>query len=346
MIFWQMDENFELLGEVIPSNVQWNRKYYEFGDYSIVIPSRQFDKNAKYIYRTDRKQLGIINKPSYDDSKKYVTLSGYFVEKKLNDKIIYPVYRGSGEVSSVCSQIFNTYKDDLGIDIAEPQMMASGDTIDIQITGEELGTKLFSILQTQEMSYKVNYDFVTNKLDLVFYKGLDRTQDQFDNNFVTFSKTFENISNVQADIDDSNYKNYFVVAGGEEGVNRVVEVVDLSNGGYKKMAFIDARDLQQQEGQSLDDYKLELRQRGLEKAQDYLKITNITVNPVTSSYVYLEDYDLGDKCDIIVEELGIMIKARIIAIYEVVKNGYTTIELEFGDKILSKIDKLERSKIR
>lgn len=346
MIFWQMDENFELLGEVIPSNVQWNRKYYEFGDYSIVIPSRQFDKNAKYIYRTDRKQLGIINKPSYDDSKKYVTLSGYFVEKKLNDKIIYPVYRGSGEVSSVCSQIFNTYKDDLGIDIAGPQMMASGDTIDIQITGEELGTKLFSILQTQEMSYKVNYDFVTNKLDLVFYKGLDRTQDQFDNNFVTFSKTFENISNVQADIDDSNYKNYFVVAGGEEGVNRVVEVVDLSNGGYKKMAFIDARDLQQQEGQSLDDYKLELRQRGLEKAQDYLKITNITVNPVTSSYVYLEDYDLGDKCDIIVEELGIMIKARIIAIYEVVKNGYTTIELEFGDKILSKIDKLERSKIR
>ena len=346
MIFWQMDENFELLGEIIPSNVQWNRKYYEFGDYSIVIPSRQFDKNAKYIYRTDRKQLGIINKPSYDDSKKYVTLSGYFVEKKLNDKIIYPVYRGSGEVSSVCSQIFNTYKDDLGIDIAEPQMMASGDTIDIQITGEELGTKLFSILQTQEMSYKVNYDFVTNKLDLVFYKGLDRTQDQFDNNFVTFSKTFENISNVQADIDDSNYKNYFVVAGGEEGVNRVVEVVDLSNGGYKKMAFIDARDLQQQEGQSLDDYKLELRQRGLEKAQDYLKITNITVNPVTSSYVYLEDYDLGDKCDIIVEELGIMIKARIIAIYEVVKNGYTTIELEFGDKILSKIDKLERSKIR
>lgn len=346
MIFWQMDENFELLGEVIPSNVQWNRKYYEFGDYSIVIPSRQFDKNAKYIYRTDRKQLGIINKPSYDDSKKYVTLSGYFVEKKLNDKIIYPVYRGSGEVSSVCSQIFNTYKDDLGIDIAEPQMMASGDTIDIQITGEELGTKLFSILQTQEMSYKVNYDFVTNKLDLVFYKGLDRTQDQFDNNFVTFSKTFENISNVQADIDDSNYKNYFVVAGGEEGVNRVVEVVDLSNGGYKKMAFIDARDLQQQEGQSLDDYKLELRQRGLEKAQDYLKITNITVNPVTSSYVYLEDYDLGDKCDIIVEELGIMIKARIIAVYEVVKNGYTTIELEFGDKILTKIDKLERSKIR
>ena len=346
MIFWQMDENFELLGEVIPSNVQWNRKYYEFGDYSIVIPSRQFDKNAKYIYRTDRKQLGIINKPSYDDSKKYVTLSGYFVEKKLNDKIIYPVYRGSGEVSSVCSQIFNSYKDDLGIDIAEPQMMASGDTIDIQITGEELGTKLFSILQTQEMSYKVNYDFVTNKLDLVFYKGLDRTQDQFDNNFVMFSKNFENISNVQADIDDSNYKNYFVVAGGEEGVNRVVEVVDLSSGGYKKMVFIDARDLQQQEGQSLDDYKLELRQRGLEKAQDYLKITNITVNPVTSSYVYLEDYDLGDKCDIIVEELGIMIKARIIAVYEVIKNGYTTIELEFGDKILSKIDKLERSKIR
>ena len=267
-------------------------------------------------------------------------------EKILNDKIIYPTFSGSGEITSVCSNIFNTYKKDLPIGIQEAIMMASGDKIDTQITGEELGTKLYSILQTQEMSYKIDYDFETNSLKLNFYKGLDRTQDQYDNNFITFSKTFDNISSVQADVDDSNYKNYFIVAGGEEGVNRVVEYVDLSNGSYQKQCFVDARDLQQQEGQSLDDYKLELRQRGLEKAQDYLSVTNITVNPVTSSYEYMIDYDLGDKCDIIINELGILIQARIIAVYESIENGYTTIELEFGDKILTKIDKLERRNIR
>lgn len=346
MIFWQLNKDFELLGELSPSNVQWNRKYYEFGDYSIVIPKNEYDINAKYIYRTDRKQLGIINKPAYDDSNKYITLSGYFIEKKLNDKVIYPTFQGKGEVSSVCSNLFNQYKKDLPINIYAIQEMASNQDIDIQITGEELGTKLYSILQTQEMSFKVDYDFFTNSLTLRFYKGLDRTQDQTQNNFVTFSRSFDNISSVKADIDDSNYKNYFIVAGGEEGVNRVVEYVDLSNGGYQKECFIDARDLQQQEGQSLDDYKLELRQRGLEKAQDYLKVTNITFNPVTSSYTYLVDYDLGDKCDIIINELGILIQARIIAVYEVIKNGYTTIELEFGDKILTKIDKLERRNIR
>lgn len=346
MILWQIDENFELLGEITSSSVLWNRKYYEFGDFSIVIPSSQFNKKAKYIYRTDRKQLGVINKKAYDDSKLQTTLSGYFIEKILNDKIIYPTFSGSGEITSVCSNIFNTYKKDLPIGIQEAIMMASGDKIDIQITGEELGTKLYSILQTQEMSYKIDYDFETNSLKLNFYKGLDRTQDQYDNNFITFSKTFDNISSVQADVDDSNYKNYFIVAGGEEGVNRVVEYVDLSNGGYQKQCFVDARDLQQQEGQSLDDYKLELRQRGLEKAQDYLSVTNITVNPVTSSYEYMIDYDLGDKCDIIINELGILIQARIIAVYESIENGYTTIELEFGDKILTKIDKLERRNIR
>lgn len=346
MILWQLDKDLELLGEVISSSIQWNRKYYEFGDFSIVIPSSQFDKEAKYIYRTDRKELGMINKKSYDDSTLQTTLSGYFIEKKLDDKVIFPVFNGSGEITSVCSNIFNTYKEDLPIGIQEAIMMATGEKIDIQITGEELGTKLYSVLQTQEMSYKIDYDFITNDLKLNFYKGLDRTQDQYDNNFVTFSKTFDNISSVQADIDDSNYKNYFIVAGGEEGVNRVIEYVDLSNGGYKKKCFIDARDLQQQEGQSLDDYKLELRQRGLEKAQDYLDVKNMTVNPVTSSYVYGVDYDLGDKCDIIINELGILMQIRIIAVYETIENGETSIELEFGDKILTKIEKIERSNIK
>lgn len=343
MEIFALDSNLDIVSLLVPNNIQWNRKYYEHGDFSIQIPTSQYQSSMKYIYTKDRQEVGMINKVSYteENNTRNIQLSGYFLERWLNDKIIYPTFYGSGEVTSVLSQMFNQYKED--IPISSVATRETGSKVDFQSTGDELGTKMNEILQTQQMSYRVLYDFQTNKFYLQFYKGLDRTQSQIENNFVTFATTFDNIKNVQADKDDSNFKNFVVIAGTGQADERIYVEVDASNGGYKKKLFVDSRNSKYNpDEQTLDQYKLELKQEGLEKLLDYQNVTNITFTPIASSYEYMVDYDLGDKCDIIMTDIGVEMEARIIAIYEVFKDNQHTIELEFGDKILSKIDKLER----
>lgn len=343
MELFALDKDFNIVSQLVATNIQWNRKYYEHGDFSIQIPLNQYSSDMAYVYTKDRKEVGMINKVSYSDSNSFqnVQLSGYFLERWFNDKIIYPTFYGSGEITNVLGQMFNQYKEDIPVSIVTQR--ETGSKVDFQATGDELGNKLNEILQTQEMSYRVLYDFADNSFTLEFYKGLDRTQSQFANNFITFATIWNNILNVQADKDNSNFKNYAVVAGTGEAEERITVEVDASNGGYKKKLFVDARNEKYNaDEQTLDQYKLELRQKGVEKLLNYQNVINITFTPKGSSYDYLVDYDLGDKCDIIMTDIGIQMEARIIAIYEVFKNNQHSIELEFGDKILSRIDKLER----
>lgn len=343
MEIFALDSNLDIVSLLVPSNIQWNRKYYEHGDFEIQIPTSQYQNSMKYIYTKDRQEVGMINKVSYteENNTRNIQLSGYFLERWLNDKVIYPTFYGSDEITNALSQMFNQYKED--IPISSVATRETGSNVDFQATGDELGKKMNEILQTQQMSYRVLYDFQTNKFSLQFYQGLDRTQSQIENNFVTFATTFGNIKNVQVDKDDSNFKNFAIVAGTGQADERITVEVDASNGGYKKKLFVDSRNSKYNpDEQTLDQYKLELQQEGLEKMLSYQNVTNITFTPITSSYEYMVDYDLGDKCDIIMTDIGVEMEARIIAIYEVFKDNQHTIELEFGDKILSKIDKLER----
>ena len=61
-----------------------------------------------------------------------------------------------------------------------------------------------------------------------------------------------------------------------------------------------------------------------------------------TGYEYHTDYDLGTKCEAIIEDMGLQIQGRIVEIHEVWKAGQHALEIELGNQILSKIKKLER----
>ena len=48
------------------------------------------------------------------------------------------------------------------------------------------------------------------------------------------------------------------------------------------------------------------------------------------------DYDLGDKCTIILEDIGIIIEQRLIAVYEVIKDNELSLSVEFGNQKIKK----------
>lgn len=341
-MIYALNKDYEVFSLISSNNIQWNRKYYDVGNFSIQIPAIDYSPEMAYIYMDGRTELGIIEKVTYteENTKEYVQLIGFFGEYELNDKIVYPTFYGKGGIENEIYRMINTYKEDIPNLETTTIPNLVGENIDFQETGGELAKVIYPRLQTQELSLRVKYDFQTNKKIAEIWQGKDRTQSQSENNFVSFSTAFGNLISPIVEEDKSNFKNYAVVGGSGEGAERIYVNVDLSNGGYKKKIFIDGKsENYDKEKQTLDEYKQALSQYGLEKLLDYQTIKNVDFKSTESGYVYMEDFDLGDKCDVIIEQLHLSLEARIIAVYEVFKDNTHTIELEFGNKRLTDYQK-------
>lgn len=343
------DANFNHVAYLKYINLQWNRKYYECGDFSIQMAASQYDSNMAYIYCPERPEAGIVQKIEYKQTAKgkIVQMSGFFLERILWDKIIYPTYFANGSPEDTARDIVAKYKDDIPLLELGAKTMAEAadDSLVWQETGGEIGEVLYSRLQTQQMSQRCRYSYEDGKIYYEVWKGLDRTQDQDVNNFVVFSAAFKNIQSATVTTDNSNYKNFFVVAGADEVENddstRIVVEVDLSNGGYKKELFVDQKSTSyNKEEQTLDEYKQSLYEKGVETAIDYVDTFNIEVTAQNTGFIYLKDYDLGDVCDVIISDLNLSLTARIIEVDEVVKNNQHTITLVLGDKIVTSMQKV------
>lgn len=337
-----LDKNFMPTGKIRLKffDLVWDRKYYETGQFSVQIKASDYSTDMEYVYTNDRPELGMIQCVEYSDDGGMVTMSGFFYERKLADKIIYPTLARYGTRAGYVATAVSTYKGDI------PRLTVSGyedtgEKVQKQETGASLEDAAHSILKVEEKAYRCRYDLIKDTMVFEIYQGVDRTQDQLENNYVVFSKGFRNLKNVSTKDDKSNYKNYFVVGGSGEGTNRIYVIVDLSGGGYKQQLFLDCDyETYDAENQTLDEYKDILRQICLEKAQDYVDIHNVEFDASANGGAkYLEDYDLGDKCDIVIDEIQKSYQARIIEILETWNSGKHTVTLTFGDKIPTMYEK-------
>ena len=333
-----LDADFNPIGYIKYLNLQWIRRYYEPGEYSVQIPIKYYKPNMAYIYTNERPETGIVQKSEYKTNYQgaYMQVSGYFLEYKLNDKIIYPRYIKSGKLEDVAVDMVTKFKEDI------PLLQVSdgehrGDTISIQSTGKNLASQLYEMLQTQDMSFRTRYDYENNQIRFEVWQGLERTMDQTINPFAVFSGQLRNIKNEKITIDNSAAKNYAVVVGNgqyEDG-NQIEVIIDQSNGGYKNKVYLDKTSMKyDSDSQTLEEYKQSLALAGLETMQkSYSQVTSISVETVDRGIKYLEDYDLGDKVEIVVDALQTNLATRIIEVNEVFKKGQHTAVPTFGTKV-------------
>ena len=106
------------------------------------------------------------------------------------------------------------------------------------------------------------------------------------------------------------------------------------------MLFVDASgERWDPEEQTEAEYLAGLQQKGLDELLNYQIIQNVDIQAASSGFAYLQDWDLGDKVDVIVEDIGLAMQARIVTVREVVKQNNHTVEIELGDKKLTDIQK-------
>lgn len=337
-----LDESFVPVGPMrLPYyDLMWDRKYYETGKFTVQIKASDYDRSMKYIFTSERPELGMIQKIVYTDEDEMMLLSGFFYEKKLNDKVIYPTFEKYGTRASYVAAAVEKFKADIP-KLSVMEYQDTGEKVQKQETGTTLEEMAHATLQVDEKAYRCVYDFEQDVVRFEIYQGKDRTQDQSENNFVTFSKGFRNIRKVNAQSDSSGFKNYFIIGGQGEGENRITATLDLSDGGYKREEFIDASGKSYNSSkQTLDEYKAILVQAAVEKSKKYVDIHNVEFDAIADAGAkYLQDYDLGDKCDIIIEQIGRSYTARIIEVLETWSKGEHEVTLTFGDKIPTQYEK-------
>lgn len=337
-----LDAGFQPVAYLPYFNLQWTREYYQPGQFSVQIAAADFQPDMAYLYTPDRPETGIIQKVELTETIKgrFVQLSGYFLEAILNDKVVWPTYYAAGTIPAAVVAMLRQYKDDIPLLTVADAPAVQTDETSWQETGGQLADVAYTRLRTVQHSLRCRYDYQANTITAEIWQGMDRTQEQAANPFVTFSDGFGNLAQVDASMDRSNYKNYAVVVGQDQAENRKVAYADLSGGGYKRVLYVDARSERwDSEKRTEAEYLASLQQKGLDALLDYAIINNVDIQTAAGGFVYREDWDLGDLVDVIVAEIGMAMQARIVTVREVFKQNNHTVEIELGDKKLTQLQK-------
>lgn len=359
-----LDRDFNLVALLRYTNLQWSRKYHESGTFSLQIPLEQYDPSFKYIYTNDRPETGRISQINYVHSKgqRYIQLSGYFLENELNRMVVFskgdsnvvddPAWvERSGAAEDIAYDFFNAFSTiqfsngadvvSFGIEIGGNTSKHRGSPSLHTRDNSYLGNKVYHILKPSGMSYKVVYDFESNEKHFEVWAGKDRTSEQTENNPVTFSTRYGNIKNPNVLLDDSTYKSGCIVVGSKndgETPSTHVRVLMDPDELYEDNAFLflqSSADINDYE--NLDDYYQAMDGEGRsEKNSKWTRTMNVEFDALVGSYEYMQDFDIGDVCNVEISEIGVSANARLIGCYEVVKSGDWSLTLEFGTPIIKR----------
>lgn len=358
-----LDENFDTIGSIpLFRTLIWVRRYEKLGCFELYTAKSYFDllNSGRYLYRNDANELGVIDEVNYsqdENGAREVYAKGNFAEILLYDRVIESTVTLNGNIEESMRYLVTRTaidpedKDRIIKHLRLGNVNGISGTLNMQTTGVNLSEKLYDIGNTQEISHRVRYDYLTNDLAFEVWQGKDRRDTQEVNSWAIFSNSFYNIRNVVYNRNSSSYRNYAYVAGAGEGADRVIVIVDLRQPGEeRKELYVDARDLQQEDGNGkvipLATYKSQLTQRGREKLAEYRKVEIINSGvDSNANLVYKKDFDLGDFCTYINTEINIATDKRITEVMETYEGGATELSVTFGTDEVSTVKQLIKREV-
>lgn len=243
---------------------------------------------------------------------------------------------------------------------------------------KNVAEEMQSISLLSNIGWNIKVDYQLRKWIFDVIEGRDLSVNQSDNNPVIFSPQFDNIKNMNFTDSDLNYKNTAYVAGQGEGVDR--RVIELGNysGLNRHETFIDARDVAEEteedtpavrpeadiiadlttrgkqtlaemnkeiflEAQILTPYKLS--EMGIEQTLiTQFQPIEFFYNKerLVSTFIYEQDWDLGDIVTVQNKDWGITLDARITEVREIYEPNRFELEATFGNSRPTLIDKIKQ----
>ena len=330
-----LDSSYTRVKSLKCTNIQWNRRYYEAGDFQLEMLISDWDTEIAYIFTHDRPEMGLVEKVETEHTLKgdFVLVSGFFLEGMLNWKITNPKHSSTGNVCAACKGLVSNLMADTGVTVPTETDIGNSEPFDSE--NEPLGAATYAALKKQELSQQIVFDYDTETLQYSIWQGLDRTQSQSANTYAAFAQNFDNVDDLTLTQDTSGMKNYVVVQYTLNNEEMTMEIDLRDSSEPKRILFIQSP-VTQEDGQSDADYQDAVESDARTQMEDYEAVLNLDADVLQRNLLYLTDYDLGDKCDIRDERLGLAFEARIIEINEVWKNNEHSVGVQFGNKIPTK----------
>ena len=329
------------------SSLRWRRRYFEPGEVELHCPASAENlallRPDNIIHRLDRKEAAIIEGVSIEgtDDGDEIAATGRMGSSMLDRRIITPTVNFSGTVEDAMRKVVN----DNAVTARPLPHLILGDaagltpTCTFQATGKGVLTVCTALAKAAPLGFRCRLDVPDKQWAFEVYDGVDRTVTQHDRPYVLFSDEFGNIDDPKYEINTTGYANYAYVAGQDSAENRVIVTVDQTSGEPRRELWVDARDLQQdtEHSETLDAYKARLRQRGLEKLAEVMKVENFSADAVdTANFAYLSDWDLGDIVSF--EKWGLRLDRRITEVEEVDEGGVVAITPTCGNPLPEAFD--------
>jgi len=328
-----LDEFFQPVSYIPFINLQWKRRYYEVGTFTIQILAKDYDSRIRYVYAHQRPELGVIERRETQHEIKgdFTLLSGRFIEHVLSWRLAYPHIKGNYTLQALSEHFIRHewYKLDI-YDIIVPGDLPAN-TVDVGWENDPLGECMYETLKTLEMSQRIVFNPDDSTLTYRIWQGVDRTQSQSENPFAVFSDESCYVTSFKYIEDISNYKNVAMILYGSGPSRSDYYIGGEYNIGSRWMLM---------NGDESDGLA-SLKQQAHEELQKHPIVQEAEINVIQNEFFYLKDYDLGDKCDIVGHNYGVAFEGRLSTVDEVWKQGKHTVKLGFGEQAQTQYQRLK-----
>lgn len=295
--------------------------------------------------------IKIVKETVNENGEKEFNVKGWTLEFFLIEKIVEGLYYKSG--NHYTSTFMYDMVDKMAINPSNPNrkipylVNAEDEHIGkmmngYQKTGGGLYDALYNMAFEADIGFSVLFDPYNKQLVFEVRAGVDRTQEQQENEPVVFSTDLEDVLSSTYYLNIEDVKNVAMVQGEEkDGKRTTVYVGDTSLKGFKrKELYVDARDLQSevydedgtQHILTAAQYNAILAQRGNEKLAEHQKTETFEAQIRQFGDVQYEfgvDYQKGDKVTVVDRQLGLSVSARITSVEEDFDDEYALV-LTFG----------------
>ena len=316
----------------------WTERYDRAGDFELLVPvSMELIEDlipGRYLYIDSSRTLMIIETVElYSSAGKgnQMTVTGRSLESILSYRIVWSTTTLDGTLESGIQTLLNN-------NIISPSDSArrvdnfvfepSGDAAidELTLVGQYTGENLYNIVCQICEDYALGFEVYLNDQDqFVFHllNGADRSFNQYDNPVIEFSPNFDNLLESTYRMNSIDYRTSALVVGKEvNGTSKKKEVLmNESTGLDRRELYIDANDVEQEDGVSDAKYLQMLEQRGYEELCEYQIQQEFDCSIDTFiGPKYGVDYYIGD---IVQDEYGIQSQCRVVELIRSVKaSGY------------------------
>lgn len=343
-VFKVDNETFEAIGQITQiKSVNWGKyftKYYEF-KISVFASEQNVEilKNGNIIWggKTNAGIIDVVQIDRDSNGQILLTIKGRTLESLLLRRVIDKTQNFKNKhvstiVYSLVKEYFisssNSSRNLPWFECAEDEEL--GPTLTTQRTGGDVYTAVKNICEGEEnLGFEVQFIPAERKMLFVVKEATDHTATS--DNPVIFSDTSDDIITDSYYENERNYKNMAYIAGqdSEDSERMIVQQGDVSSAGFERFElYVDARDLQQDDGETVltdEEYESVLKSRGTEKLGALQKVSvfdgSLQLNKLVG-FVYGQDYEIGDMVTVIDEKMGVQVDARVSCIQENVTEKY------------------------